>query len=99
MMKKRSGDREITSADVAPVPAGSAANYKAVFAQGSASAFAVVFAEDVVLEAAGAYWPVSGRENVKRVMEAASKIYESLQFTDQAVDERARGTAGPAFGR
>jgi hypothetical protein len=34
------------------------------------------------------YWPVSGRENVKRVMEAASKIYESLQFTDQAVDGR-----------
>ena len=87
----------ITSEDVAPVPAGSAADYKAVFAQESASAFAVVFAEDVVLEAAAVYWPVSGRENVKRVMEAASKIYESLQFTDHAVDERRPGYSGTGF--
>jgi hypothetical protein len=40
----------------------------------------------VVLEAAAFFGPVRGRENVSRVMEAASKIYESLEFTDQAAD-------------
>ena len=68
--------------------AGHPDDYKAAFAQRSASAFAAALAENVVLEAAHLYWPVSGRENVKRVMEAASKIYESLQFTDQAFDGR-----------
>ena len=67
-----SRDANYVTKDVAPVPAGKAADYKAAFAQRSASAFAVVFAEDLVLEAAGVYWPVSGRENVKRVMEAAA---------------------------
>jgi hypothetical protein len=56
------------------------------FAQRSASAFASAFAEDVVLEASTLYRPVSGRENVKCVMEAASKIYENLEFTEQAAD-------------
>ena len=83
-----SRDANSVTKDMAPVPAGSVADYKAAFAQRSASAFAAAFAEDVVLEAAAMYWPVSGRENVERVMEAASKIYESLQFTDQAVDGR-----------
>ncbi|WP_409189286.1 alpha/beta fold hydrolase [Bradyrhizobium sp. RDM4] len=65
---------------------GAAADWKGAFAQRSATAFADAFAEDVVLEATVLYRPVSGRENVKRVMEAASKIYESLDFTDQAAD-------------
>jgi hypothetical protein len=81
-----SRDANYATKDMAAVPAGSAADYKAAFAQKSASAFAAAFAEDVVLEAAAMYSPVSGRENVKRVMEAASKIYESLQFTDQAIE-------------
>lgn len=68
-----SRDVNYVTKDIAPVTAGSAADYKAAFAQRSASAFAAPFAEDEVLEAAGLYWPVSGRENVKRVMEAASK--------------------------
>jgi hypothetical protein len=34
------------------------------------------------------YRLVSGRENVKCVMEAASKIYENLKFTEQAADGR-----------
>jgi hypothetical protein len=94
LMKKRSGDRQMSrdakhvTKDMAPVPAGSAADYEAAFAQRSASAFAAAFCRGRGLGAAGMYWPVSGRENVKRVMEAASKIYESLQFTNQAVDGR-----------
>lgn len=63
-----------------------AADWKDAFAKRTASAFADAFADDVVLEATILSTPVSGRENVKRVMEAASKIYESLDFTNQAAD-------------
>jgi pimeloyl-ACP methyl ester carboxylesterase len=63
-----------------------AADWKDAFAKRTASAFADAFADDVVLEATSLYTPVSGRENVKRVMEAASKIYESLDFTNQAAN-------------
>jgi hypothetical protein len=63
-------------------------DWKGAFAQRSAGAFADAFADDVVLEATTLHKPVSGRENVKQVMEAASKIYESLVFTDQAADGR-----------
>jgi len=65
-----------------------AGDWKGAFAQRSAGAFADAFADDVVLEATTLHKPVSGRENVKQVMEAASKIYESLVFTDQAADGR-----------
>jgi hypothetical protein len=105
LMKKRSGDRGMSRdanyviKDMASVTAGSAADYKAAFAQGSASAFAAAFAEDVVLEAAGMYWAVSGRENVKRVMDAASKMYESPQFTDKRSMDAANTLSGRrAFG-
>jgi hypothetical protein len=63
-------------------PPDRAADWKDAFAKRTASAFA----DDVVLEATTLYTPVSGRENVKRVMEAASKIYESLDFTNQAAN-------------
>jgi pimeloyl-ACP methyl ester carboxylesterase len=65
-----------------------ASDWKRAFAQRSAAAFADAFADDIVLEATTLNKPVSGRENVKQVMEAAKKIYESLVFTDQAADGR-----------
>jgi pimeloyl-ACP methyl ester carboxylesterase len=63
-----------------------AGDWKGAFAERSATAFADAFANDVVLEASTLNTPVVGRENVKRVMEAASKLYESLVFTAQAAD-------------
>ena len=91
-------DRQISAA-LSASP--SANDWKQAFAQRSAAAFADAFAEDVVLEATTLNKPVAGRENVKRVMEAASKIYESLDFTDQAtqggrqyVEWRARAFCG-----
>ena len=65
-----------------------AGDWKGAFAERSASAFADAFSDDVVLEASALNAPIVGRENVKRVMEAASKVYESLIFTDQAVEGR-----------
>ncbi len=75
-------------------------DWKGAFAQRSAAAFADAFADDVILEATVLYKPVSGRENVKQVMEAASKIYESLVFTDQVADGRRQYVEwkGRAFG-
>lgn len=64
-----------------------ALDWKGAFAKRNATAFADTFAEDVVLEASVLYQPISGRENVKRVMEAASKVYESLEFTDETAGE------------
>jgi SnoaL-like protein len=69
-----------------PASAANAADWQEAFARRSASAFASAFAEEVVLEASTLYRPVSGRENVKRVMETASRIYEDLDFTEQAAD-------------
>jgi pimeloyl-ACP methyl ester carboxylesterase len=56
------------------------------FANKSADTFAEAFAADVVLEASVLRRPVAGRDNVKIVMAAASEIYESLEFTHQAVN-------------
>jgi hypothetical protein len=65
-------------------------DWKRAFERRSAADFADALAEDVVLEATIMYKPVVERENVKLVMEAASKFYENLIFTDQAVDGVAR---------
>ncbi|MDL2400293.1 alpha/beta fold hydrolase [Rhizobium mayense] len=66
---------------------GAASDWKNAFAQKSASTFADAFADDVVLEAAVLVKPVVGRDNVKRVMEAAaSKIYARVEFTESAND-------------
>lgn len=54
------------------------------FASKSAERFGAAFAEDVVLEGANLMRPVEGREQVTRVMEAASGIYDSLRFTHEA---------------
>ncbi|PBC92482.1 pimeloyl-ACP methyl ester carboxylesterase [Streptomyces sp. Ag82_O1-15] len=56
------------------------------FAQKSATAFGEAFTEDVVLEASVLLRPVEGRDQVKKVMGAASAIYESLRFTRESVD-------------
>ena len=52
------------------------------FARRTAEGFAEVFADNIVLEATILVSPVQGRENVKQVMLAASKIYKSLEFTN-----------------
>lgn len=78
-----------------------ASDWKGAFAKREASAFAQAFSDDVVLEASTLYRPISGRENVKLVMEAASRIYEHLEFTEQAthgtrqyIEWRARAFGG-----
>ena len=55
------------------------------FAKKSKTAFAAAFHEDVVLEATTLNTPLRGRGTIEIVMEAASKIYESLIFTHDAV--------------
>lgn len=66
----------------------SAGDWKGAFAAKSRSAFADAFAPDVVLEASAMVKPVRGREAVQKVMEAASKVYRALKFTDQASADR-----------
>lgn len=61
-----------------------ASDWKGAFAQKSSTAFADAFDANVTLEAAILYKPVIGREHVKNVMEAASRIYEKLEFTEQS---------------
>ena len=63
-----------------------ASDWKRAFAERSGGSFADALAQDVVLEASTLNMPVVGRENVKRVMEAASKLYECLVFTEQAAE-------------
>jgi pimeloyl-ACP methyl ester carboxylesterase len=76
------GDRGITAAGVRPQ------DWTEAFASKSAERFGAAFADDVVLEGATLMRPVAGREQVMRVMGAASGIYESLRFTHEA-------TSGP----
>jgi pimeloyl-ACP methyl ester carboxylesterase len=52
--------------------------------QKSANTFREAFASDVILEASIMSRPVAGAEQVKNVLEAASKIYEALTFTHEA---------------
>lgn len=56
------------------------------FEQKSANAFADAFAADIVLEASALAKPVVGTEQVRAVMEAASRIYEALTFTHEAAN-------------
>jgi pimeloyl-ACP methyl ester carboxylesterase len=60
--------------------------WTSAFAEKSSAAFGEAFAPDVVLEASVLTRPVEGRDQVKSVMGAASGIYESLAFTQQAVN-------------
>ena len=52
----------------------------------SAASFANAFANEIVLEAVVLMRPVEGIEQVKRVMAAASSIYEALTFTHKATN-------------
>ena len=61
-----------------------AAGWRQGFAEQSETAFAARFADTVVLEASTLARPVEGRRDVAAVMAAASSIYESLIFVDQA---------------
>jgi pimeloyl-ACP methyl ester carboxylesterase len=56
------------------------------FHQKSAAAFAEAFAPDIVLETNVMAAPLAGAEVVKTVLAAASSIYESLTFTEQATN-------------
>ncbi len=56
------------------------------FAQKSADTFADAFDDYVVLEASVLMRPVEGITQVKTVMSTASKIYEALAFTHEAVN-------------
>lgn len=58
------------------------------FAAKSSAAFGETFAADVVLEASVLTRPVEGRDQVKAVIRAASAIYESLDFSREAVNGR-----------
>jgi pimeloyl-ACP methyl ester carboxylesterase len=58
------------------------------FAGRSAADFAAALAEGVVLEASVLVKPIRGREHVAPVLAAASSIYESLVFTDEATAGR-----------
>lgn len=69
---------------VATSAPGAGSDWKGAFSKQSSQAFGEAFAEDVTLEASVLNVPVIGRDNVKKVMEAASKIYAALTFTDQA---------------
>jgi hypothetical protein len=75
-------ERQVTNTATA------AQDWKEAFAEKSANTFAESLADDVVLEATTLNFPVTGRDSVKRVMAAASKLYESLTFTDQATSGR-----------
>jgi hypothetical protein len=59
-----------------------AEDWKNAFSQRTPEGFAAAFAPDIELEATTLNLPVRGRDKVKLVMAAASKIYKSLQFTD-----------------
>ncbi len=67
-----------TAHDVAPQA------WTEAFAKKSKAAFATAFTEDVVLEATALNTPLRGRSTIEIVMEAASRIYESLVFTHDA---------------
>lgn len=60
------------------------------FAEKSSEAFGAALAPDVVLEATALNSPVVGRDLVKATMGNASKIYEHLAFTNEAVNGASR---------
>lgn len=59
-------------------------DWMSAFSAKTQQAFGDAFAADIVLEATTLVRPVAGRDAVQQVMAAASSIYASLTFTDQA---------------
>lgn len=73
------------SAIGSPRPTAAAAgDWKDAFARKTSEAFGSAFADDIILEASTLVAPVHGRDAVQKVMEAASSVYASLDFTEQA---------------
>lgn len=60
----------------------SARDWTDAFARRTTDGFAGAFAENVILEATTLVNPLQGREKVKQVMAAASRVYKSLEFTN-----------------
>lgn len=78
--------KEVSEASATTSGGGDAQGWINAFASKSADDFGEAFHRDVVLEASVIRSPITGRENVKAVMSAASSIYESLEFTHQTVN-------------
>jgi len=78
--------KEVSEASATTSGAADAEGWINAFASKSADDFGEAFHRDVVLEASVIRSPITGRENVKAVMSAASSIYESLEFTHQTVN-------------
>jgi pimeloyl-ACP methyl ester carboxylesterase len=76
------------SAAAAPnaAPAVKPQGWTKAFAEKSQASFAQAFDDAVVLEASVLTSPIEGLAQVKEVMAAASKIYESLAFTHEALN-------------
>ena len=56
------------------------------FKQKNAAAFSEILADNAVLEASVLYRPLVGREKLKLAFETASRIYETLEFTNEVSD-------------
>ncbi|BCW43843.1 alpha/beta fold hydrolase [Arthrobacter sp. StoSoilB5] len=78
--------KEVSEASATTSGGADAQGWINAFASKSADDFGEAFHRDVVLEASVIRSPITGRENVKAVMSAASSIYESLEFTHQTVN-------------
>ncbi|MFE4994263.1 alpha/beta fold hydrolase [Streptomyces mirabilis] len=68
------------------LPAVQASGWTNAFEEKSADVFGDAFAADVTLEASALTRTVEGRDQVKKVMAAASTIYDSLVFTQETVN-------------
>lgn len=79
-------DRLLAAVAATPVNAHVPRNWENAFTQKSAMAFGEAFAENVILDASVLVHPVEGSDRVKKVMGAASSIYESLRFTQEVVN-------------
>jgi hypothetical protein len=74
----------VRTLDAAPAGAVAQQGWKAAFANRSAQAFSDAFAPDMELDATVLTRPLVGRDAVKTLMGTASKIYESVTFTQEA---------------
>jgi hypothetical protein len=66
-------------------PASAASDYRQAWRDKTPAAFADALADDVVLEASLLNLPLKGRDDVSRGLAAASKLYENVNFTNQAI--------------
>jgi hypothetical protein len=78
LARDRSDGEGITATGVRPQ------GWTDAFASKSAERFGAAFADDITLEGTTLRRSVEGRDQVTRVMETASGMYESLLFTHEA---------------